>query len=385
MVFLKDNTTTVSRIRSADDVNLVPDSLNVTKEYASITIKGRTRESYVATINLQDGSYHCACDDYRHRHVMCKHILALLKYLKKRRPAVFRRYVEVFLSSEGHRLGMAGAKYSTGIKALDDAIHGGLPASQVIGLVGQSNVGKTRLAIQIAANIANTGKKVIYVDTENLFNNAETRNAYFNALSKLGMDVEKLKQNIIFYYSASIDDLTQLLGLDVKIKDAGKTDEGVVKEIIPKVPGDIKDSPIYGLVSAYDAKFVVIDSLSTPIKKAIPSPPKQNNPPRAVLFSLLFSRLYSLIDEVDASVMAVHHLTRDPTNIRDVGKVWGGETILYFTKYLLVLRNARKACRERYAGYTESDGGPREIIVARWGPYGSASVCVLLSKDVGYV
>ena len=54
---------------------------------------------------------------------------------------------------------------STGIQPLDNLLSGGVVTGEMIQLVGESNVGKTTTALQIAYYYCKQGKKVLYVDT----------------------------------------------------------------------------------------------------------------------------------------------------------------------------------------------------------------------------
>jgi replicative DNA helicase len=58
------------------------------------------------------------------------------------------------------------AAASTGLERLDDALGGGLQPGKLVALLGGPGVGKTTLANQVAEHIANSGRAVCYVSTE---------------------------------------------------------------------------------------------------------------------------------------------------------------------------------------------------------------------------
>lgn len=59
---------------------------------------------------------------------------------------------------------------STNIFALDFILKGGLELGSSVQIVGESGCGKSTLALQMAKNICNERKKVIYLDTEGVSN-----------------------------------------------------------------------------------------------------------------------------------------------------------------------------------------------------------------------
>ncbi len=54
----------------------------------------------------------------------------------------------------------------TGCKGLDDLIGGGVEEGIVTEFYGEGGSGKTSLALQLAVRCAESGKQVVYLDTE---------------------------------------------------------------------------------------------------------------------------------------------------------------------------------------------------------------------------
>jgi recombination protein RecA len=62
--------------------------------------------------------------------------------------------------------------FSSGFRALDEALGGGLPRGQMLEFYGPSGCGKTTLAIQIAAHAQNSGLTCAWIDADRTFDAA---------------------------------------------------------------------------------------------------------------------------------------------------------------------------------------------------------------------
>ena len=78
----------------------------------------------------------------------------------------------------------ARAPLSTGFRALDEALAGGLPRAAIVELFGPASCGKTTLALQIVAHVQSSGGSVAWIDAEHAFDPA--RAAF------LGVELESL-------------------------------------------------------------------------------------------------------------------------------------------------------------------------------------------------
>jgi DNA repair protein RadB len=61
------------------------------------------------------------------------------------------------------------SRISTGCSSIDRLLGDGLPKSQITLVYGESNTGKTTLAMQCAVKSAKNGLKTIYIDSDNTF------------------------------------------------------------------------------------------------------------------------------------------------------------------------------------------------------------------------
>ncbi len=84
-----------------------------------------------------------------------------------------------------------------GCKSIDDLLGGGFERGIVTQIYGASGTGKTNICIQLAVTAVNSGKKVVFIDTEGF--SAER----FRQIA--GEDAKKVAGDIIIYEPASLD------------------------------------------------------------------------------------------------------------------------------------------------------------------------------------
>lgn len=81
-------------------------------------------------------------------------------------------------------------KIPTGSKILDHLLSGGYEKDVITTIYGPAGSGKTVLAILCSISMARSGKKVIYIDTENSFS--------VERLKQIALDYKKVLDNILF-------------------------------------------------------------------------------------------------------------------------------------------------------------------------------------------
>lgn len=84
-----------------------------------------------------------------------------------------------------------------GCKSIDELLGGGFERGIVTQIYGASGTGKTNICIQLAVNAVNSGKKVVFIDTEGF--SAER----FRQIA--GDEAKKIAGDIIIYEPASLD------------------------------------------------------------------------------------------------------------------------------------------------------------------------------------
>lgn len=94
-----------------------------------------------------------------------------------------------------------GARITTGSKILDMMLNGGYEKDSATTIYGPAGSGKTVLCMLCAINIAKSGKKVVYIDTEGGFSLERLK----QIASHISQDYKKLLENIIFLRPISFD------------------------------------------------------------------------------------------------------------------------------------------------------------------------------------
>ena len=93
-------------------------------------------------------------------------------------------------------------KIPTGSKILNEMLDGGYEKDAITTIYGPAGSGKTVLCLLCAMNIAKSGKKVIYVDTEGGFSVERLR----QICSSISWDYKKVLENIIFLKPTSFEE-----------------------------------------------------------------------------------------------------------------------------------------------------------------------------------
>jgi DNA repair protein RadB len=99
-------------------------------------------------------------------------------------------------------------KISTGCRALDDMLGGGIETDTITEVYGEGGSGKTNLCLQVARNVVLSGKKVIYIDTEGVS---------LERLSQICKDAfETVLREILFARCYSLEEQNQAVENAVK-------------------------------------------------------------------------------------------------------------------------------------------------------------------------
>jgi DNA repair protein RadB len=99
-----------------------------------------------------------------------------------------------------------------GSEALDGLLEGGLEGGAITLFFGEAGTGKTNICLQVARNVAVTGKKVIYIDTEGV------------SLERLqqmaGDNYEDVMKNILFFEPHSFDEQEKFVDKAIKLAES---------------------------------------------------------------------------------------------------------------------------------------------------------------------
>jgi DNA repair protein RadB len=95
---------------------------------------------------------------------------------------------------------------------LDSLLEGGLEGGAITLFYGEAGSGKTNICLQVASNVALTGKKVVYIDTEGV------------SLERLqqiaGENYEEVMKNILFFEPHSFDEQEKFVDKAVKLAES---------------------------------------------------------------------------------------------------------------------------------------------------------------------
>lgn len=294
-------------------------------------IEGDSGHEYITSLDADSGITWCSCPLYVFRRVdVCKHVLFLLDNIDYEKMKPTKRFKN-FLS---------------GCTTIDTLMGSGFPLGSVTAVFGEPGAGKSILSAQLSlSSIKNLDKDVIIIETEG--NRAQD---YFELLYRFkdrwSISEEEINKRVHFhtiigdYQNQAIVTLLRLVGYEAKIEKSSKGDKYTVtfKEIKPGLKEDILKN----------TGLLVIDSLTKPLKSSI-GHKTQNLPARADLSARLFDKLYQIAYNYDICVIINHHSSIDPLKWgRDFGKIYGGDEILYNSKYVLEIVDSDMSARAKY-------------------------------------
>ena len=328
-------------------------------------IIGDSGKIYNTSIDNESNRYWCSCDSYVYnKGKICKHISHLLMNLE------YDRMVNKIETLD---------KLSTGSQVIDNLLGGGIPYGTITTLYGEPKAGKSMLCYQLGlANTAKTGLKTLYIDTEGI-----RRQDFASIVNKFNSRYKLSPQEIAkFEYTTTLGDL--------KLKSIQKLYRlfGVMPMLEMSKGGRYTVqfepcAPVFKEEQWKQYSMIIVDSLTAPLKMAIGSN-TSNLPTRAQLTERLFGMLIEIAMRNNIAVVVNHHASVDPMTLfgRDLGKPWGGDPILYNSKYALLIVDAD--------GKTKKDTGwdheARRVRLIRRPDEQDTNVLypVRLKKDYGY-
>ena len=282
---------------------------------------GDSGNEYPCAIDIDLKRSWCACPSWVYKQTRpCKHILYLMNHIER-------------IKMEKGKLNFL----TTDCQLLDNLLGGGIPFGTITAIFGQPKTGKSMLSYQILLqNAKETGLKSMYVDTEGVRpQDFDSIISKFNNRQKL---TDKQVKDLIEYRTTladpsftSIQKLFQYFGVIVttNISKGGRYTVNF-DTMAPK----IRDA------TWEKTSLCVIDSMTEPLKVSVGAN-TANLPARAQLTERLFAKMIEVAIKHNVAFMVNHHASVDPmTPYIDHGKMWGGDPILYNSKYALQFINA---------------------------------------------
>lgn len=206
---------------------------------------------------------------------------------------------------------------------------GEFKGKEVYSIYGLASVGKTLYLIGEAINALKNGYRVIWIDTEGgfdgLWENFKNRYA-----KRFGYDFKNFEENWEYRRILTAEELAKYLGIDIEVDyDKGKT------EVSIKGFSEKEDTIYEKFGKKRDNVLIILDSFSSPFKMGFTTK-VQDFSARADTQSIIMMAVMKFMDKTNAILLASHHSSLNPTNpYQTVGNVRGGNTVLYYSKYVI--------------------------------------------------
>lgn len=276
---------------------------------------------------------------------------------------------------------------STGSENLDKALGGGLPLGALTQVFGEKGVGKSLLALQTACSVVASGKSAIILDTEQSYShllgwlpamekrfntkfrvawcsitrsfgkkNAEVKGAIEALLAQLKLPFDEQKVKALLWILAPdfhlkyeriegpalyvistpyIQDLLHVHGIRAEISSS--SGGRVEVRMLPGMMVDASLSPVGSMLQDVNAQLLVYDSLTMPFKSTFIS--TQDLPARSATLAMLLSQAQRLCSAMELAVLAINHVSDNPSNPYDVSRPFGGRIVGYEFKFVYHLVN----------------------------------------------
>ena len=273
----------------------------------------------------------------------------------------------------------------SGVPEIDQLLKGGLPRGYPTCLFSVPNLGKSFLAIQYSMNLSREGLETIYIDTEG-FLSEKVWSRFCDIFKNRWNDIRPELIHIVPL--RNVFRLFRYFGIQVELKHTEARTSVIIK--FPKRKQKVKTSTrdeawfeysqVYKDITSGNTAFLVVDSLSAPIKLAVGSA-TQNLPARADLQRTLLDAIITLCDYCNIGSLIITHISKSPTEPQDIGRPYGGQEIGYFMKHVLLLKRPKKEWFDRYSSIKAE---LREIRRIRWGIEVPSYCVVRLKHDWGY-
>ena len=135
-----------------------------------------------------------------------------IRILRAARRAV-RQKALVLTAVEHEKLMKSFHLLTTGVKAIDDLLGGGLEPQSIYELAGEFGSGKTQICHQLAVTVQLTPNrggvdgKAMYIDTEGTF----SLQRICSIAKRFGIDLDHIKENILVARPMNVEDLEELV------------------------------------------------------------------------------------------------------------------------------------------------------------------------------
>ncbi len=141
----------------------------------------------------------------------------------------FRRFLPVRRAPErpsratvslisGEPFPRSGMRVPLGCAALDDLLGGGVESGALTEFFGEAGAGKSNVCLQLARNVARTGRKVVFIDTEGV--------SLERLAQMCGADYKRVHSGILFFEPFSLREQEAVVEKTVRL--AASADVGLI-------------------------------------------------------------------------------------------------------------------------------------------------------------
>ncbi|MEM2174501.1 MAG: ATPase domain-containing protein [Candidatus Micrarchaeia archaeon] len=329
---VKRGLTTQDRIERSKSVKVI--GIEGDKGIYVLRAEGNGGKTHISQVDLNTGKYDCSCEDFVFRKVLCIHLLRLLSE---------NRLWEKFLLVKD--MGIKEEKkecISTGCRALDDLLGGGIPFATPTLIYGAYDVGKSILCVQIASKVWQEMKRpTLFIDTEQNWVRETDRERVLNWFRKR-FNIPDF--TIDFKFIPSIEELLAYFGWNLRIRYAersGKVDTIITPMIDKngfKIPTE--QIPVYKDFLSKNYGLVVLDSI-TMLTEGIFGSGLEQLPGRKPILANIISDLRLLAVKYNIPVVITAHLSKGPQPT-DPATFKGGSALGFGCKYIVRIGGGEK-------------------------------------------
>jgi len=356
--------TTPNRVENAKKITVQVKEHYGTLFYAEfVDEKGR---NHTCMLDVESGKRDCDCRDFKFRkgEVFCSHIIALLKTVTEE---------ELKKMSENKEEGEPSKPsdfITTGCEGIDILLGGGLPKRAITLCYAPYNVGKSLLGMQCAASVYyNTGKPALIINTEDDWVLEEDRVRVLSWFQKRWNKTELPK--IDFLFLPDIYDLMKFFGKQLEL-DVTEEAHQIVAKVYPLQ--DPHHSPCYLLCQEKQYGIIILDSISSPLKDEISTPPRENFPARAVILNNILGRLRRCVVDLNVPGYVTAHATTapGPTRDQDQSRPYAPSSMGFHIKRILGMKGSSRSEDRIFTRFR----GPGLAVIER---------PIKLKRDTGFV
>jgi len=331
---------------------------------ARATIKSNSGNIYYVCIDKSENRAWCTCPYNVFNKVPCKHIIFALNKVE------FSKMVNKNFDV-----------LKTGSEVIDELFGGGLPYGVVSGIYGKAMTGKSMFGYQVGLSNIKNGGKTLYIDTEGI-REQDIRKLLYKFGERWDLTKGEIDKNFIIKSTLGHPQYNSLQTLFMFFGEVLMIDQSDKGKLTVNFRTK-KSTPLIKPESLEKFSMIILDSLTNPLKTTIGSN-TSNLPARAQVEERLYAIFSHLATRYNMSIPIIHHASCNPVSLFgvDFGNMWGGDTILYNTKYAIQFWSATSKIQKE----TKWGNEARRVRLFR-NPYKKATgewKVVRLKEDYGF-